>query len=262
MLEITRHETRRRMLETGAVTVGFAGLTLLFLAIAPEIISQVDSDTLVRLYPASVRNTFGMETLGTLEWYLASELYRFGWVFLLGLYVAYTGGSIIAGEVEHNRLDVLLSAPVSRSAVLREKFFSLFVSILVINAVVGTVVYAGTWMIGTSLPLVGIVAVHALSVPYLLACAAIGLLFSVSLNTSRTARLTSLTVVFFLFVLESLVGNTFYEPLAMLSPTYYYNPTEILIHNTYDLNGAGILIGVTVVLVLVSMLRFQRVDLR
>jgi ABC-2 type transport system permease protein len=262
MLEITRYETRRRMLRTGAITAGLAGITLLFLSVAPEIIRQIDSAVLVSMYPQSVRNAFGIETLGTLEWFLASELYRFGWVLFLGLYVSYSAGSMIASEVEHDRMDVLLSAPVSRSSVVREKFFSLFVSILVINVVVGSVVYLGTRMIGKPLSIVDIVTIHALSIPYLLVCAAIGLLLSVSLSTSSTARRASLVVVFCLFLIESLVRNTYYEWIAMLSPTYYYNPTEILIHNTYDLTSTVILLVTTAVLFGVSLLRFQRMDIR
>jgi ABC-2 type transport system permease protein len=261
MFEITRHETKRRMVETSAVTVGLAGFTLLSIAIAPEIIAQIDPDTLAREYPKSVRDAFGIETLGTLPGFVATELYHLGWVLLLGLYIAYSAGSMIADEIERN-IDVLLSAPVSRSAIVREKFFALLVAILIINVVVGTVVFVGTILIGEPLSPIDIIAVHALSIPYLLVCAAIGLLLSVSLGTSNTAQRASFLVVFVLFLIEPMVGNTYYEWLTVFSPTHYYNPTEILVYNTYDLTGAGVLLAATAVFLAISLLWFRQMDIR
>lgn len=262
MFEITRHETKRRIVETSAVTVGLTGLALLSIAIAPEIISGIDPATFAREYPKSVRDAFGVETLGTLPGFFATELYHLGWVLLLGLYVAYNAGSMIADEIERDRIDVLLSAPVSRSAIVREKFLSVCIVILLVNAVVGTVVFVGTWLIGNPLPPLDVVAVHALSIPYLLVCAAIGLLLSVGFGTSSTARRASLAIVFGLFLIEPLVGNTYYGWLAMLSPTHYYNPTEILVYNTYDLASAGILLAVTAVLLTTSLLWFRQMDIQ
>lgn len=257
MFEITRHETKRQVVETSAVTVGLTGLTLLTIAIAPEIISGIDPAIVAQEYPQSVRNAFGIESIGTLPGFVATELYHLGWVLLLGLYVAYNAGSII----EHDRIDVLLSAPISRSAIVREKFCSLFVVILLINVIVGIVVFVGTRLIGKPLSPIEIIAVHALSIPYLLVCAAIGLLLSVSLGTSSTAQRASLAIVLGLFLIEPLVGNTYYGWLAMLSPTHYYNPTDILVYNTYDLTGAGILLATTAVLFATSLLWFHQMDI-
>lgn len=262
MFELTRYEARRRMLSMGAITVGLTGLALLFLAAAPDLVAQADLDAIARTYPKSVRNAFGIEMLGSMEGLLAAELYQFGWVLLLGLYFTYSAGSMIVGDIENDRMDVLLSAPISRSKIVRERFLSLFITMLVVNTVVGTVVYLGTRLIGESISLTDVVAVHALSIPYLLACAAIGLLFSVNSNTSRTAQRWSTTIVFGLFLIEAIVGDTGYEWLGALSPTYYYDPTEILVHNTHNLTGALILVVVTVVLVTISCLRFRQIDIR
>lgn len=262
MFEITRYETKRRMLGTGAITVVLAGLALLFFAIAPETISRGELSAIAKTYPRSVQTAFGIAALGTMEGLLAVELYQFGWVFLLGLYFAYNGGSMIAGDVESDRMEMLLSAPVSRSKVVRERFLSLCITMLIINVVVGIIVYIGITLIGESLSLIDISAVHALSIPYLLVCAAIGLLFSVHSSKQSTSKWASTACLFGLFVLESLFGGTEYEWLAAISPTYYYDPTAILVHNTYDLTGALILFITTVVLVSVGRLRFRQMDIR
>lgn len=261
MFEITRYETRRRLLGTGAVTVGLTGLVLLFLALAPDLIEQVNPDALARTYPKSVRNAFEFATIGTFEGFLAAELYQFGWVLLLGLYFAYSASSMIAGDVENDRMDVLLSAPISRSKVIRERFLSLFISMLVINISIGIIVCLGTRFIGEPISLADVAAVHALSIPYLLVCAAIGLLCSVSTSTSSTAQRGSIAIILGLFAIESAVGDTSYGWVGAISPTYHYDPTEILVYSTHDLTGALILLAVTVVLVGISRLRFRQMDL-
>jgi ABC-2 type transport system permease protein len=62
-------------------------------------------------------------------------------------------------------------------------------------------------------------------------------------------------------MLESFVAGTDYEWLGTLSPTRYYDPTEILVDSTYDLLGATILLEVAALLVIVSALQFQRRDI-
>lgn len=262
MFEITRYETERRLVGTGAIAVGLALFAGLFLAIAPDILAQADLDQLLEAYPEPLVEAFGIETLGTLEGFLATELYQFGFVLLLGLYFAYSAGATIAGDVEHGRMDVLLSNPVSRSTVVTEKFLSLLVPIVVVNLVVGAVVYGGSVLIDDPLAPADVLAVHALSIPYLLACGAIGLVLSVLVSRESVAQRGAIAAVFGLFAFETVVAGTEYAWLGAIGPTRYYDPTAILVDGTYDLVGAAVLLGATVALVVVSGLWFRRKDVR
>ena len=49
-------------------------------------------------------------------------MYQFLWLLLLGLYVAYSGGALVAADVETGQLDMLLATPISRSRVAVEKY--------------------------------------------------------------------------------------------------------------------------------------------
>lgn len=261
MFEVTRYESERRVLGAVAIAVGLALLAGMVLALAPEILGQVDFSEITEAYPEALQNAFGIEAIGTFEGFLATELYQFAWVILLGLYFAYATGSVIAGDVERERMDMLLSTPTSRTKVVVEKFLAVVPSILLINLVVFVVVYVGAVLIDEPLSLVDVLAVHALSVPYLLACAAIGLVFSVVFSRESTAQRAGIGTVFALFMVETLVIDTDFEWVGVLSPTHYYDPTEILVHSEYDLLGALILLEAAVLLVVVSMLWFQRRDL-
>jgi ABC-2 type transport system permease protein len=138
----------------------------------------------------------------------------------------------------------------------------LLVPILVVNVVMPVVVYAGSHLIDEPIRAADVVAVHALSIPYLLVCASIGLVASVAFDRESIAQRAGLAVVFALFLLESVLANTDYEAVGALAPMRYYDPTAILVDHQYDLAGGAILLAAAVVLVLVSQQWFSRKDIQ
>lgn len=263
MLEIARYEAEKRIKGTAALTVGIAILSLVFVAFFPSLDgADVDIDAMLDAYPPAVQEAFGITTLSTIEGFLAVEIYQFVWLLLLGLYFAYSAGGLIADDVERDRMDLILSLPVSRSRVLGEKFVSLLVPILALNFVVPIAVFGGVLAIGQSIDPVDLAMVHLLSVPYLLACAAIGLVLSVLLDRADVAKRIAIATVFVLFLIESISASTEgLEWVGYLSPTHYYDPTAILVEGTYDLTGAAVLLGAICVLVLVGRFGFTRADI-
>jgi ABC-2 type transport system permease protein len=263
MFETLRYETERRLKGTAVFAVVVSLYAVFAVALFPSIeAASVDFERLMESYPEALREAFGVEAIGTIEGFLAAELYNFVWVLLLGVYFAYRAGGLIAADIERDRMDLLLSFPVSRSRLVVEKYASLLVPIVVVNAAAGVLVYAATLAIGHGVDPVAIGMVHLLSVPYLLACAAIGLVFSVSVNRADIAQRGALGVIFALYLLESLAASTEqFESLKFLSPTYYYAPTEILIRESYAAIDTAILGGMIVVLLLGSQRLFNRRDI-
>lgn len=149
MLEIVRYEAEKRIKGTLALAIGLGVLAVFFVAFFPSLeASGIDFGAYVEAYPPAVQEAFGISSLDTIEGFLAVEVYQFLWLLLLGLYFAYSAGGLIAGDVERDRMDLILSLPISRSRVLAEKFASVLVPILALNAVVPVVVYAGVRAIG------------------------------------------------------------------------------------------------------------------
>ncbi|MFC4405397.1 ABC transporter permease [Haloarchaeobius iranensis] len=261
MFEFAWYHGRRRIKGAGALTVGLGLLTALYVWMFPTITAEVNLDEYVEAWPPALRQAFGVESLSTIEGFLASELYAFGWVLLLGLYVAYSAASLVADDVEHDRMDMTLSLPVTRSRVLVEKFASMLVPILLVNLLMPVVVYAGVLAIGESIAVGDLVMVHLLSVPYLLASAAVGLLASVAVDRASIAQRAAVGVVFGLFLVDSVTSGTEFSWLGAVSPTRYYDPTAILVRGQWDLQGAAVLLGTTLVLVLASRELFRRKDI-
>jgi len=243
MLEIARHEGAKRVRGSLAMAAGIALLTGLYVWMFPTITGSVDLDEYVEAWPPALREAFGVTSLGSIEGFLASELYAFVWVILLGLYLAYAAASLIAGEVERRRIDILLSLPISRRRFVVESYASLLVPVLVLNAVTPVVVLVAVSLIGESLSVVDLLAVHALSIPYLLTTAGIGLACSVYFDRAGIAQRVAMASVFGLFLVDSVVSNTDFAPLGVASPSRYYGPAAVLVESEYGLAGIAFLVA-------------------
>lgn len=260
MLEFARYESRRRLKGALVLAGMLAAFAAFYVAMFPSMSQSIDLDALLAAYPDALMKAFGVQTLATIEGFLASELYTFAWVLLVGLYFAYGAASLIAGDVERGRLDLLLALPVSRSRLAIEKFLSLLTPLAVVSIVMPTAVYVSTVLIDEPIALADLAALHLLSIPYLLTCAGIGFLASVLFDRTSIAQRAALGVVFALFLVESLVTGTDYEWLGTLSPTRYIDANAILLDSEYNLVGGAILLVAAVVLVGVAVAWFQRKD--
>lgn len=261
MLEFARYEGRQRVKGSAVLAVGLAALTGMYVGMFPTIEQSIDLQEYANAFPEAFREAFNIEAMGTMPGFLATELYGVMWILLLGLYLAYSAASLVAEDVERGRIDVLLSLPVARRRVLVEKYSTVLVPILAVNVVIAVMVAVGTRLVGYPVAVSRIVGVHAFSLPYLLCCAAIGLVASVAFDRASTAQRASLGVVFGLFLVESLAGTADADWLGVLSPMRYYNPTAILVHGRYDIAGAAILLAATAVLLAGSVWWFERKDL-
>ncbi|PSP78172.1 ABC transporter permease [Halobacteriales archaeon QS_1_68_20] len=263
MLELARFEGRRKLKGALALAVGLSLLAAMDVWVFPSVTaSGVDLEQFVEAYPPALRRMMGIEAFGSIEGFLASQLYVFAWLILLGLYLAYSAASLIADDVERGRMDVTLSLPVTRSRVVAEKYLTLLVPVLVVNAVTPVVVSVGVALVGESISLGRLIAVHALSVPYLLATGGIGLLASVAFDRASVAQRVAMGVTFGLYLAESVLAGTDYRQVGLLAPSRYYDPTAILVRGEYDLAGAAILLGMVAVLVGASALWFGRKDVQ
>lgn len=260
MFEFLRYDGRKRLKGSLYLSAGMIILTAMVIWVYPSFADAFDQDELLDAYPPQLLQLFDIETMTSLEGFLSFELYTFGWVILLALYFAYSAAGIIAEDVERGRMDTYLALPVSRSRLLVERFASTSVPIVTVNLLLPPAVLAGGWLVDEPISAADVLATHLLSIPYLFACAGIGLAFSVLFDRAGVAQRAALGVTFFLYLMESLVEGTDYELLGAVSPMRYFSPNEILLESSYDFLGAGVLVGMTLALVLASAVVFTRKD--
>jgi ABC-2 type transport system permease protein len=261
MFEFARYDARKRVRGSVFLAVGMSLLAAFAVWAYPSYSEALDMDQLRDAFPEPMIRAFNIESMASLEGFLAVELYMFGWIILLGLYLAYSAASIVADDIDRGRMDTLLSMPVSRPRLAIERFVALGVPILAVNVLVPVVVLVSAALIGESLSVVDLVALHLLSIPYLFACAGIGLLASVLFDRASIAQRVALGVTFGIYLLDSLLRGTDAELLGALAPMRYFDPNEVLLDGTYDLVGTAVLVGMTALLVAVSQAWFVRRDI-
>jgi len=260
MFETVRFESERRLVGSTVVALGLSAFAAMMMLIAPGILEEIDVDALTGSFPPALVEAMQLDVIATIEGFMALELYWFGWLLVLGTYVAYGAASTIAGDIDDGTMDTLLAAPVSRWRVLFEKFLSLFTPILIVNVVVLVVVYVGTQLVGEPIAAVDLVAVHGLSIPYLLFWGAFGMLASVLAPRRLLAEGVAAGALVATFLVEAVADGTQIDWLGLLSPTRYYDPVAILTASEYDYSGAGVLLVAAAVLLLVSGVLFARRD--
>ena len=261
MSTIFKYEARRRSFGTIVLLVLLALYLLLIIALFPSIEAASGAmEEYAQALPPAVQESFAVDAIGTIEGFLAAEVYQFVWVLLLGLYLAYVAGGMVAADLETGRIDLLLATPVSRKRAIVETYLSTLVPILALNIVMPVVLLGGLVLIDQSLSTQNLVALHVFSVPYLLLTAAIGLALSVGFRRADLAQRGGLALIFMLFILDSVTAGTDVEWLGAVSPTRYYSPADILVDGTLDVGGAVILLVAAFVLVVASAEYFQRMD--
>ncbi|WP_435115763.1 ABC transporter permease subunit [Halolamina sp. C58] len=261
MLETVRYESEKRLAGSLVLAGGLAAFAAMVVLIAPGLLGEVDIDALVEQFPPGMVEAFGLATMGTIEGFLAIELYEFLWLVGLGAYLAYSAAGTVAGDVETGRMDTLLAAPISRERLLGEKYLALLTPILLANVAVFTVVLAGTRLVGEPIAVTDLLAVHALSLPYFLCCGAFGTLASVAAPDRLVAEGVAAGGIVGAFLLDTIASGADIPWLGAISPTRYYDPLGVLTAGEYDLAGAAILLAATVVLLVGSVAWFREVDL-
>ena len=264
MFEVAAFETRRRVRGAVYLSVALLAYVGLIVAIYPSIRdSAADIQSYIESLPPEVSRAFVGDAswYTTIEGFLAAEMYQFVILLLLGIYFAYAAASSVAGELEDGSLDLLLSHPVSRTRIVVGKYLSLVPSMLVLNAVLLAGTYLGVGFIGEEVALADLVRLHLLTLPYLLACAALGLLASVAFDTARRAQVVGAGGVFGMFLVDAVTFDTDYEWVGDLAFARYLDTAEIMVEGDVDWGGAALLLAAAVALVVLAGEYFERRDI-
>lgn len=263
MLEVARFETSRRVRGTIYLTLGLLAYIALSVALFPTFErAGIDFDVYLQSLPPEVQRGFigNVETLSTIEGYLVAQVYQQLWVLLLGVYFAYAGARSISTEVENASIDLLLANPISRTRVVVGKFLSLAVVVVVVNVVSLLAIYEGVLFISEEVDPVNLALVHGLSVVYLLAASAVGLVLSVVFDSTRRAQAAAIGAIFGTFLVDSLTYDTDYEWLGAFSLSRYFDAGTLLTEGEVAWNDVAVLVVVTVGLVILAAELFERKD--
>lgn len=246
---------RARSLGVWSISIGLMGV--LFMAIWPSVEGAIG--TAVDAYPESVKQAFGITDLSTPEQYLAAELMSLILPLALAIFAARNVAMAIDGAQERGHLDVLLSAPISRRAVVAATFAALTAELATILAASWAMTYLAAIASGAELSLGLSVAGFANLLPLALFAASVAM--AVTGLVHRSGAVTGLAVgtVVAMYVLD-LVGRLdgSLDAVRYVSVFRYYGSA---IENGIDpLAFAGVL-AVAALLAAAGTALFERRDI-
>jgi ABC-2 type transport system permease protein len=139
----------------------------------------------VRNYPAALKEAFGIGQLTSVEQYLQAEMLSLIVPLALGYLAVRAVASGLSGAAESGRLDVLLSAPVSRARIAAASFLATAAELAIVLALTVLLTGLGSLVAGAHLSFAAALAGYANVWPLALLFAGLGVVaVGFSLRTS------------------------------------------------------------------------------
>ncbi|MGH3050632.1 MAG: hypothetical protein ACRDLK_10765, partial [Gaiellaceae bacterium] len=140
------HERRRSLLSWGLPLGVMAAFEV---AIFPSIEAALAKT--ISQYPEALREAFGITELSTVEQFLGAELLGFIVPLAVGYLAVRSVASGLSGAAESGRLDVLLSAPVSRRRLVAADFAAAALELAAVLAIALALCLLGSLLAGVGL---------------------------------------------------------------------------------------------------------------
>ena len=213
-------------------------------------------------FPEVLLALFGGGDMSTPEgWY---QIETFGMMAPIAVMVVTVaiGARALAGEEEHRTMGLLLANPVKRSTVIYQKTLAMVLYALAVGFSIFAGVAIGSLLGGLGMSTGNIAATSFLVTLVGLVFGALALALSAATGRVNVAVYGTVGVALILFVLNALLPfNDALVGWAKVSPFYYYLSSDPLM-NGMDWAHGAVLTGLTVILVAIALVLFQRRDLR
>jgi len=255
----TLYDKRSFMLGWG---IGLAALGALMVSFYPAMHQDGTIDALVANMPEAFKGLIGnLEDLRSFDTYLASQLFDIRLTLIVGIMAIVLGLSLSVADEEKGELRTLLSLPLSRSRVVRQKWLGMVTVLLVTLLGLAAGIYGVMPFIdGASIEPQQMLRLFAMTALMMVACGTIP--FAVGIATGKRALATGTAV---LAIIGSFILSTFgqavdwltdYERLSLL----HYFPAVEIVKGSIDLVDVAVLGGLTVLLLAVAFVRFRQRD--
>lgn len=248
-------------LETRAIAIwglALGAMTALIVAVYPSIGSQLDD--MLANYPPELAAFFGAtSSAGTIQGFLALEVFNFMAPIALAFYPILLGARAIAGAEDHSTLDVLLSNPLPRWQLVASSFVTMLLALLGVATILGLCAWIAALLAGVALPLSAILAAVLNLLPLCLFFGGLALLVSAFVRRGGLATGVSGGVLLAMYVINALSGLAeSIKPLRVVSIFYHYGSA---IEHGIDWPSFGAITILAILLAALATVAFERRDL-
>ena len=213
-------------------------------------------------FPEVLLALFGGGDMGTPEgWY---QIESFGMMAPIAVMVVTVaiGARALAGEEQHRTMGLLLANPVKRSTIIYQKTFAMALYGLAVGFSTFAGVAIGSLLGGLGMNVGNIAATSLLVTLVGLVFGAFAVALSAATGRVNVAVYGTVGVALILYVLNALLPfNDRLVGYAKVSPFYYYLTSDPLM-NGMNWNHGAVLTVLTIMLIVLSVILFQRRDLR
>lgn len=211
------------------------------------------------LIKAMIGNTY--IDLNSFEGYMAFKgLSMMG--LIVSIYLAFLASSSLAGEIEHNTMDMLLSLPENRAKLVISRSLALIPVIALIGVAEILAIYLSAMYIHHPVDMIWFVYI-VLSISMLeLAAGSLAILISSFMSNGKIAALGAILIYAIMYLVES-VGSmvSAISPLRTVSLFHYQEISSILASHTVTWSNMAVLLAVAVVLTAIAAFVFQQRDI-
>lgn len=212
--------------------------------------------------PEALMAMVGNPDLATPEGWYQTENFAFTLPIALIVLTTVIGARALAGEEQRRTMGLLLANPVSRSRVVVEKVAALVLHAAILGGVVFASTVAGSALGGLGMSWANIAAASLLLVLLGLVFGAVALVLGAATGRTRVAASGTAGLALALYLVSSLLPlSDGVATYARWSPFSYYLTSDPLTDGL-RWSHAGILAGLTIALVVLAAVLFDRRDLR
>lgn len=244
-------------------TLGLAAFGALMAVFYPSMRPEAGMQALVESMPAAFQGLIGdMVALSNFDTYLATQLFDIRGSILIGIMAVILGVGLSTREEESGELRTILAQSISRGRYLLEQWLAMVV-IITLTTVVGLSlgIYATMPFIeGATIELIGLVRILVMTVLVMVVFATVAFAAGMVSGKRWVAVLVGSLMLSLSFIITTFATGVQwlrdFEPISLL---YYFQAVETMTEGIV-LADAAILIGVTLGLLVVSLLAFTRRD--
>jgi ABC-2 type transport system permease protein len=258
LLRVSLVTQRRAVLGWG---IGLAAVAAMYAAFYPSITASAgDLQGYLDKMPDAFKNLVGADYTSPAG-YLRAELFSLLGPILFLVYAVGAGGKALAGEEEARSLDLLLSTPLSRTRVVRDKAIAIAIAMVGLTAFLFVVVVAIGRPFDLVVPVMDAAAACVMLLLVGLAFASIALAVGCATGRKSTAFAITGVVAVATYVLNVLAPSVSSLRWSRpLSPFRWYLEPDPLTSGLHAANVA-VLLGITAVCTAFAFWSFRRRDL-
>jgi ABC-2 type transport system permease protein len=213
-------------------------------------------------FPEALLAMIGYADMGTAEGWYQTEIFSLTVPVAFIVVTAVVGARSLAGEEGDRTMGLLLGNPISRTRVILEKTLTMVALALLLGVLTFVGTALGSLMAGLGMSMVNIAATSLLASLLSAVFGALALAISAVTGRVRLASMGTAGIALALYIFNAFLPlSDSLAGWARWSPFYYYLTGDPL-NNGMHWGHAGILVALTIALVVVAVVLFERRDLR